>query len=90
MFSDSLIGSGVHRMVDLLFKQINIFYYKFAYQGRFSHVYSADKKSLGVSHSDDLYYLFKKDTAPLFTEKDPESEMVEIMTRLWVQFATTG
>lgn len=77
-------------MVDMLHDQIDIFYYKFSYQGRYSHAYTSDGKPVGVSHSDDMFYLFKKHTAPLFTDKDLESEMVEVMTRLWVQFATTG
>lgn len=80
----------MQQIVEMTHTDVDVFYYKFSYQGRFSHYYLPDHKPYGVVHSDDLYYLFNKHTAPFFTSEDPEYHMVDVMTRLWANFATTG
>lgn len=71
-----------------------IYYYYFAYKGSasFSRIFGDPTKDYGVSHADDLQYLFPvgeqlfQDT-PL-TEED--HRMVDVLTSLWFNFANTG
>lgn len=91
LFSDSIIGFAVHRLVHLISNQTDVFYYKFSYIGRFSVFnYPADKP-YGVHHADDLQYPFYFDKiAPLIKADDPESFMIERMTRIFEHFAVNG
>lgn len=45
---------------------------------------------LGVSHHDDLMYIFYIKKFPLFKKDDPEVPIVERMTSIWEHFAKTG
>lgn len=97
LYADSTIGFGVNRAVELISEKNNAstFYYKFSYQGRYSHFYTPDSnntKPYGVVHHDDLIYLFYiSKLFPLFKESSPkEVEMVNKLTILYANFAKYG
>ncbi|XP_012270621.1 venom carboxylesterase-6 [Orussus abietinus] len=72
----------------------SVYYYLFAYRGSasFSRIFGDEEKDYGVSHADDLQYLFPvgeqlfQDT-PL---NDEDHRMVDIATSLWFNFAKSG
>ncbi|XP_034950414.1 esterase FE4-like [Chelonus insularis] len=91
--SDGAVIFGVHRLANLISQYSNqpVYYYKFAYQGRFSYFTWSNKTALGVCHQDDLQYLFFiKALFPFFDSNAPEVPMVEKMTSMWANFAYTG
>lgn len=91
LYSDGLIGFSVDRFVRLVSKYTKVFYYRFSYLGRYSHVYYPDNKPYGVAHHDDLLYLFHVSVvAPMFKQTDPENTIIEKYTRLWARFADNG
>lgn len=82
-------------VLDYLEKQSSpVYYYNLAYRGSasFSIIFGDAKNDYGVSHADELQYLFPvgeqlfKDI-PL-SEKD--RRMIDIITSLWVNFAKSG
>ena len=70
------------------------YYYYFAYRGSvsFSTIFGDKTEDYGVSHADELQYLFPvgeqlfKET-PLSAE---DNRIVDILTALWYNFAKTG
>ena len=96
MYSDAWFTHAAYTSIrDYLEKQSSpIYYYYFAYRGSasFSRIFGDREQNYGVSHADELQYLFPvgeqlfKDT-PL-SEKD--HEMVDIITSLWYNFANSG
>lgn len=81
----------MHRFVNLISNITSTFYYKFTFQGRYSHLYHPEDKPYGVEHSDDMLYLIPRSAvAPRFKTTDPESLTVEHVSRLWSRFALTG
>nr|UUB32816.1 carboxylesterase COED1 [Dendroctonus valens] len=97
LYADASIGFGVNRAVKLISEKNNAstYYYKFSYQGRYSHFYTPDSnntKPYGVVHHDDLIYLFYiSKLFPQFKENSPkEVEMVNKLTILYANFAKYG
>lgn len=92
LFSESIITFGVFRVALLLsINDEDIFFYRFSYKKRFSHMYNDDGTPYGAVHADDLLYLFvMNDKAPIFTPVDPEWNMVHYLTRMWVNFVRYG
>lgn len=97
LYADSTVGFGVNRAVEIISENndASTFYYKFSYQGRYSHFYTPDSngtKPYGVVHHDDLIYLFYiSKLFPLFKENSPkEVEMVNKLTILYANFAKYG
>ncbi|XP_043472364.1 esterase E4-like [Leptopilina heterotoma] len=93
LYSDALIIFSEHRFINLLSASSRhpVYYYHFTYQGRYSHVVWNDtKKPFGVSHHDELMYIFYMSKFPKFVEGDPEILMVEKMTAIFENFAKTG
>lgn len=91
LFADGVIGFGVHKFVHLVSPYTDVFYYKFGYVGRFSLFNYPGGKPFGVHHADDIQYVFGASfIGPAILLDDPENFMVERMTRLWEQFASTG
>ncbi|XP_044730506.1 esterase E4-like [Chrysoperla carnea] len=97
LYADGVVGWGVHRLANLVAKSNDfpVYYYKFAYKGRYSHFYSPfTNKTIGASHHDELMYLFYISVNylnfPFFEPSDPETAMVEKMTTLWSNFIKTG
>ncbi|XP_076232205.1 carboxylic ester hydrolase [Calliopsis andreniformis] len=96
MYSDAWFTYAAKRsVVDYLDKQSSpVYYYYLAYHGTasFSKIFGDTKNDYGVSHADELQYLFPvgeqlfQDT-PLSKE---DHKMVDIITSLWVNFASTG
>lgn len=93
LFGDSLIGYSVHRLVHLISNQTKVFYYKFSYIGRHSAFLYPHDKPYGTHHGDDTQYPFQDFTFRPGREiklSDPESFIVERMTKIFESFATTG
>lgn len=94
LYADGLVGFGVHRGVKLLSTKNTecTYYYKFSYQGRYSHINLPNStKPYGVVHHDDLIYFFYiSPLFPKFNVTDPEYTMVKKLTTMWTNFATTG
>lgn len=97
LYADSTVGFGVNRAVKLISEKNNAttYYYKFGYQGRYSHFYTPDSngtKTYGVVHHDDLIYLFYVSKLfPQFKEGSfKEVEAVNKLTSLWANFAKFG
>ncbi|KAL7289595.1 hypothetical protein TKK_0016453 [Trichogramma kaykai] len=93
LYADGVIGFSVHRLVNLLAEHSDqpVYYYEFTFQGPYSHVYWNDtKKPYGVTHHDDLLYLFRASLFPEFEKDSPEMRTVERMTAIWANFAKTG
>ncbi|KAK5647000.1 hypothetical protein RI129_005464 [Pyrocoelia pectoralis] len=71
-----------------------VYYYVFGYKGSESHCNLLEdnlKDNYGVCHSDDLLYLFN--SKELFSElvrHESDSEVAELMTKLWTNFAKYG
>lgn len=89
-FSDAGIGVGVHRFVHLISNATNLFYFKFSFIGRYSLLNYPNDRPYGVQHADDMQYIMSDYISPLYEKSDPESFMVERMTRIYEQFAWTG
>ncbi|KAH8394279.1 hypothetical protein KR215_001114 [Drosophila sulfurigaster] len=93
IFSDGIIGHGVHRLVDMARKHTNVYYSRMDYVGQrsLSAPLNEDMTLRGVGHADDLQYvmpslwygtIMSKDHADLF--------MMKRITEWFVHFATTG
>lgn len=71
-----------------------IYFYYFSYRGSvsFSRIFGDPTEDYGVSHADELQYLFPvgeqlfKDT-PL---SDEDNRIIDIVTALWYNFAKSG
>lgn len=93
LFGDSLIGYSVHRLVHLISNQTQVYYYKFSYIGRYSAFMYPHDKPYGTHHGDDTQYPFQDFTFRAGREirtTDPESFMVDRMTKIFESFAKTG
>lgn len=71
-----------------------IFYYYFAYRGdaSFSSIFGDPDQDYGVTHADELQYLFPVGEQ-LFKDVEFSEEslkIVDIVTKLWTNFATYG
>lgn len=96
MFSDAWFTHAARTSVrNYLEKQSSpVYYYYLSYRGSasFSRIFGDINNNYGVSHADELQYLFPvgeqlfKDI-PL-SEKD--LEMVDVLTSLWYNFANSG
>ncbi|XP_051166329.1 venom carboxylesterase-6 [Leptopilina boulardi] len=96
MYSDAWFivcaDNAVRDHLDLLSSPI--YYYYFGYRGSasFSKLFGDQERDYGVSHADDLQYLFPvgeqlfQDT-PLTTE---DHKIIDLLTSLWFNFANTG
>lgn len=92
IFTDSAINHRVHRFVHYISQLTTVYYYKITYVGRFSRFKYPRNLPYGVSHGDDLQYVFYPNIVGpnKILPSDPENIMVERMTRIWEQFAASG
>ncbi|XP_058796122.1 uncharacterized protein LOC131666989 [Phymastichus coffea] len=93
LFADGVIGYSVHKLVNLVAQASDqpVYYYKFTFQGPYSHVtWNDTKKPYGVVHHDDLLYIFRVSFFPEFDKNSAEIRTVERMTAIWSNFAKTG
>ncbi|XP_032678420.1 venom carboxylesterase-6-like isoform X2 [Odontomachus brunneus] len=96
LYSDAWFTHAAYTSVqDYLHTQSSpTYFYYFAYRGSasFSSLFGDPTKDYGVSHADDLQYLFPvgeqlfQDT-PLSKE---DHRMIDVMTSLWFNFANSG
>lgn len=71
-----------------------VYYYYFAYRGSvsFSRIFGDEKEDYGVSHADELQYLFPvgeqlfKDV----TLSEDDQRIIDVVTALWFNFAKSG
>lgn len=96
MYSDAWFGHAAHTAVrDYLKTQSSpIYYYYFSYKGSasFSTIFGDPTKDYGVSHADDLQYLFPVGEQ-LFQDiklSAEDNRMINILTSLWFNFANSG
>lgn len=75
----------------------NTYVYLFSHKGSisFSEIWGGNReKFFGTCHGDDLLYLFPiRHTTPTYYNSIPTNEdtkLRKLMTKLWVNFATTG
>ncbi|XP_036329976.1 esterase E4-like [Rhagoletis pomonella] len=89
IFSDSLIGRGVHRLVQLAKDHTNVYYYRFDYVGEKSLFPDGAGNPQGVGHGDDLFYVLKRRNFEV-NENSTDIFMVERMANLFASFAANG
>ncbi|KAL0099083.1 hypothetical protein PUN28_020261 [Cardiocondyla obscurior] len=96
MYSDSWFNHGTHEAVqDFIVNQTSpVFYYYFAYRGSvsFSMIFGDPIKDYGVSHADDLQYLFPvgEQLFPNVPLSEQDEDMITVLTSLWYNFANSG
>lgn len=91
-FSDSIISYPVNRLANLFRKHSEIYVYQFEYKGVFTEASNqvGHPVDVGVVHADDLQYLFSSNRAPRYTPLDKEHKIVDMMTSVFVNFASRG
>ncbi|KAI4456237.1 carboxylesterase [Holotrichia oblita] len=95
LYADGVIGFSANRGSKLLsqYSSEKVFYYLFNYHGKITHAYYPNTNNTipyGVSHHDDLLYLFYVSVmTPLFNN-GTESEIVDKMITMWSNFARLG
>lgn len=70
-----------------------VYAYRFSYRGKYSIVGLLGEKAedWGVSHLDDLIYLFNNtEYYPTLSREDEEFTVSQIITGMWANFARTG
>ncbi|XP_075149081.1 esterase E4 [Haematobia irritans] len=91
IFSDAILGHGIHRLVKLLSKDTEIYYYRTDYVGRRSLYEDNNGQPRGIGHADDLQYIMPGLWyGTQLGKDDPDIFMVNRMTGLWATFAQTG
>lgn len=93
IIADSVIIFPLYRSMKLLaeYNDHPVYFYMFSYQGRYSFAMWNETTPYGVTHHDDLQYLFfMKFKFPYFEKDAPEIPTVELMTSMWSNFAQTG
>ncbi|XP_069694783.1 uncharacterized protein [Periplaneta americana] len=95
MFTDGWFLHGADRAVELHSAEASapVYYYYFTYRGSntFTTIFGDASRDYGVSHADDLIYLFPTESifpGTQLTEED--NKMIDVMTSLWTNFARTG
>ncbi|EDX13413.1 juvenile hormone esterase [Drosophila simulans] len=92
LLSDALIGVSFHRFLQLMSPHTPIYTYLFRYKGRYTFLKNPDnQQTIGPVHHDELIYLFHVGLlSPLLKREDPENFMIELLTRMWMEFAQKG
>ncbi|XP_073827135.1 esterase FE4 [Musca autumnalis] len=91
IFSDAILGHGIHRLVTLANNATPVYYYRTDYVGRRSLYPDNMGESQGVGHADDLQYVMPGLWyGTQLSEDHPDIFMVKRLTQLWTSFATTG
>ncbi|XP_015429390.1 PREDICTED: esterase FE4-like [Dufourea novaeangliae] len=73
----------------------SVYFYVFMYEGTFSFTFhTLPRRYFGISHGDDLNYLMpmlnREFGDETFHNTETDIAMINIMTKLWANFATTG
>ena len=89
MFTDAFFLYGTHKTIDYLIQNnVTVFQYILTYEGQYSFsTIWIGIEPMGVSHADDLFYLFD----PLLGPLSGDDVLVrDIMTSIWTDFAIHG
>ena len=92
LFSDSHIVYGVTRFTNLIRRYKPVYNHIFDYKGIYTEAtwnvgYKVDT---GVVHADELQYIFTTNVAPVYSQGTKEYQIVELMTKVWINFAKFG
>lgn len=95
MYSDVWFNNGNKQAIRDGFKSKNniIYHYRFAYKGSssLSSIFAVgDQTDYGICHCDDLLYLFPIRDIGYFKKSNVDNNMVNVLTKLWINFATYG
>lgn len=94
LYGDGIIIFPMYRAAKLFatYSKQPVYFYKFTFKSRYSFQMWNDTTPFdGVSHQDDLQYLFyMKQLFPYFESDAPEIPMVEVSTSIWSNFVETG
>ncbi|XP_044018145.1 venom carboxylesterase-6-like [Aphidius gifuensis] len=96
MYSDFWENFGTHLSVKYHLKHFgsSVFYYEFSYRGKTSLIETyGSKENYGVSHTDDLMYLFplsKLSFSPDIKQSEEDQQMIDVLTNIWCNFAKHG
>ncbi|CAL7939260.1 unnamed protein product [Xylocopa violacea] len=93
IYADSIIIFPMYRAAKLFAStsQLPVYFYKFTFVGRYSFRMWNDTTPYGVTHHDDLQYLFfMNQFFPYFESDAPEIPMVELYTDMWSNFVESG
>lgn len=96
MYTDIFVSYGIDQAIQyhLEFNSRPTYYYEFAYKGAtsFSAIFGDPEGTYGVSHADELLYLFPvvEILFPknILTEND--HKIIDFLTTAWYNFAKTG
>ena len=94
MFTDLKFWSPAHRAVSLLARLPDqaVYEYMFSHRGAnsYSDLVGLHNYSLGVSHADELHYLFNPHTVYQFPAlEDDDFTVRDLMVEMWTSFATS-
>ncbi|ALC39049.1 CG3841 [Drosophila busckii] len=94
IFSDAILGHGVHRLVQLAKQHTSVYYTRMDYVGQRSlsaPQIGPEKKLKGVGHADDLQYVMPGLWYGSLMDKDhPDVFMMQRLTQWFAHFAATG
>ncbi|XP_033179150.1 uncharacterized protein LOC105681386 [Bombus impatiens] len=93
IYGDAIIKFPMYRVIKLfdMYSKFPVYFYKLAFQGRYSFYMLNAHIPFGVCHHDDLQYLFFIKSRFLYFNSDaPEIPMVEISTSIWSNFVMNG
>ncbi|XP_046994724.1 fatty acyl-CoA hydrolase precursor, medium chain-like [Schistocerca americana] len=93
LYSDALFNWNTDEAVRKYKDVAPVYYYMFSYQGELgAEALLGVQEDLGISHGDDLFYLFSNTSIlPIPAERPKEdNEMAKIMTKLWTDFVKRG
>ncbi|XP_049808718.1 fatty acyl-CoA hydrolase precursor, medium chain-like [Schistocerca nitens] len=93
LYSDALFNWNTDEAVRKYKDVAPVYYYMFSYQGELgAEALLGVQEDLGISHGDDLLYLFSNTSIlPIPAERPKEdNEMAKIMTKLWTDFVKRG
>ncbi|CAL8118952.1 unnamed protein product [Orchesella dallaii] len=92
MVGDRLIVAAVHKGLEYHSKVAPTYGYFFNYTGRYgtASVYGLNNEDWGISHDDDLIYMFNSTTYQALKVGEREYDFSEFLINVWTNFASTG
>ncbi|KAH8327951.1 hypothetical protein KR067_001969 [Drosophila pandora] len=92
IFSDSVLGHGIHRLVELARQWTPVYYMRTDYIGQITlnAPTDEDNRPIGVAHGDDLQYVMPGYWYGTGVEEDPDVFMIDRFTSWFAHFAKTG
>ncbi|ODM95633.1 Esterase FE4 [Orchesella cincta] len=92
MVGDRLIVAAVHKGLQYHSKIAPTYGYFFNYTGRYgtASIYGLKNEDWGISHDDDLIYLFNSTTYQALKVGEREYDFSEFLINVWTNFASTG